>query len=119
MPTPLSFLEIELKDWVAIAALLVSATVPSVLFFLGRRRGTKSDQTYLSGGIWDRINSQYNIIKEWSFATEWDRQSKEGRIDFKRSLVSLRNELKLFVKLVEIGEIKEDFLREYYQGGAV
>jgi hypothetical protein len=107
-------------DYVAIISIVVTGGIALAAFLIQyyrHKRSERSEQIGLSREIWDRIETQYNTIKGWALAREEDRQSRDGRINLKRSLVTLKNELKLFVKLVEIGEIKEGFLREYYQGG--
>jgi hypothetical protein len=109
----LNFLGIELKDWVTIVALLVSATVPSVLFLVGRSRATRSEQFRFSLQIWDRIAAQADTIHGGSRLDDLGRV-REG-INLEKALESLKSELSFFVHLVEIGEIKDRNVREYYR----
>jgi hypothetical protein len=108
----LTFFGIELGDWVAIIALLVSATVPSVLFLVGRSRGTRSEQFRFSLQIWDRIAAQVGIIKRYQDLDEISRE-REG-LNLEKAVDSLRSELSFFVHLTDIGELKDRHVREYY-----
>jgi hypothetical protein len=102
-------------DIVAIVALVASAVVPALLFYFGHTRSKKSEQIRISREIWDRIETQYHIIKTWTLLKEPVRQSMESRIGLKRARGTLRNELGYLVRLVEEDEIQEPFIFEYYQ----
>lgn len=108
----LDFLGIELKDWVAIIALLVSATVPSVLFLIGRIRGTRSEQFRFSLQIWDRIETQADIIYR-GIRMDVSAREREG-LSPQSALKSLNFELRFFIHLAFIGEIKDLNVRAYY-----
>ena len=105
---------IEYSGIIAIFALGVAIAAFIVQYF-SHKRSERSEQISLSRDIWDRIENQYTIIKVWTLLKETVRQSKESRIDLKRALGALKNELGYFVTLVEKGEIKELFILEYYQ----
>lgn len=96
----LNFLGIELKDWVAIVALLVSATVPSVLFLVGRSRATRSEQFRFSLQIWDRIAEQADTIHGGSRLDDLGRV-REG-INLEKALESLKSELSFLYTLLRL-----------------
>jgi hypothetical protein len=111
----IEFYGIELGDIVAIVALVVSAVVSALLFYYGHTRGKKSEQIRIGREIWDRIETQYQIIKDWILEREAVHHEPQSRKELRRAIRSLRNELRYFVYLTEEGEMKERLVLEYYR----
>jgi len=103
-----------IRDIIPIIALVVSAVVPAGLFYLGHTRSKKSEQIRIGRECWDRIEPKYHAVRDWTLKNE-DRQSSESREELRRALRLLRNELEYLVYLIENGEIRETFIREYYR----
>lgn len=97
---------IGLSDILAIAAVVTSVS----LFNVGHTRSKKSDQIRISREIWDRIETQENIIEGW---TTEDPVLRDG-MEVVRAMDSLKTSWNILY-IINQGEIRELFITEYYQ----
>jgi hypothetical protein len=111
----INFYGIELSDIVSIAALSVS----TFLFYVGHTRGRRSEQFRFSLQVWDRIEAQEIIIKDWNLEGRYI-STPLKKLDLQKALEkaveSLESQLTFFIHLTEKGEIKDRNVKEYYSG---
>ena len=102
------FLGIEASHWLAAAAAVI---VSVALFYFGHRRSKKSEQIRISRDLWQDIRTQNRFIHEWPLKND---QSADSLMKLISALESLEDDLRYFVHLIEIEEIKEPIILEYY-----
>jgi hypothetical protein len=100
---------------VAIVVSVAAIVVSLVLFRIGQTSTKKTEQVRICREIWEGIETQNHNLRDWVALEVTTRQSRESRMKLKKALDKLRNELSYLVKLVEIGEMKELFILDYYQ----
>jgi hypothetical protein len=114
----LTFLGIELNDWVAIIALLVSATVPSVLFIVEHNRSKKSEQIKMSREIWARIEEKADRLQRSVEEARDEVRIPPGPPDYKVATniaKSLDAEVEYLTYLVYLKLVDDIYIRVYYQ----